>query len=418
MANIYRKKNAQGKELKNWYCFFRVPDGKGGWKQVHRSTGKETKKGAVEAARHFEKAAKEEADCGDERGTAILSKVTEAGELAMKGNLTTAKGRELIGEILKLSGNESTSYTVRSWVEHWTAEKDQTTKPGTAHFYRATTTLFLDFLGEQADSPLESITDKEVRAFRDSRRKAGRVAKTCNQNLKVLRSLFGDAVKIAAILHNPATAIKTLAETDSTSREPFSMGEVANLIEAAPSTDWEGVILIGAFTGLRLVDACNLKAGNLDLDRGVLNLTPRKTERKGTTVEIPLHPEVVDYFARNEPSPFDATPLFPSLAIDKSGGRGGLSAQFRGIMEASGVARNVTRKTEDGAARETAARSFHSLRHTFTSWLANADVPEEVRQKMTGHTDSRTHQKYTHQELSTLKAGVDKIPRITSQKAP
>ena len=84
-------------------------------------------------------------------------------------------------------------------------------------------------------------------------------------------------------------------------------------------------------------------------------------------------------------------------------------------MEEADISRKVTRKTKDGAARETAARSFHSLRHTFTSWLAKADVPEEVRQKMTGHTDSRTHQKYTHQELSTLRAGVERIPSFVSQ---
>jgi integrase len=108
-------------------------------------------------------------------------------------------------------------------------------------------------------------------------------------------------------------------------------------------------------------------------------------------VEIPLHPELIAFFAENPSSPFAGTPLFPSLAKDKSGGRNGLSAQFRAIMEAADISRNVTRRTEDGAARETAARSLHSLRHTFTSWLAKADVPEEVRQKMTGHTDSRTH---------------------------
>jgi len=85
-------------------------------------------------------------------------------------------------------------------------------------------------------------------------------------------------------------------------------------------------------------------------------------------------------------------------------------------MNAAEVDRGLVRTKETGAARTTAARSFHSLRHTFTSWLAKADVPEEVRMKMTGHTESKTHQKYTHQELSTLRAGVDKIPSLTQSK--
>tara|TARA_B110000881_G_scaffold124402_1_gene109269 strand:+ start:65 stop:319 length:255 start_codon:yes stop_codon:yes gene_type:complete len=84
-------------------------------------------------------------------------------------------------------------------------------------------------------------------------------------------------------------------------------------------------------------------------------------------------------------------------------------------MKAAKVDRGIARAKGKDVARTTAARSFHSLRHTFTSWLAKADVPEEVRMKMTGHTESRTHQKYTHQEISTLRAGVDKIPSIGQQ---
>jgi hypothetical protein len=34
--------------------------------------------------------------------------------------------------------------------------------------------------------------------------------------------------------------------------------------------------------------------------------------------------------------------------------------------------------------------------------------------KMTGHTQSKVHQKYTHQEISTLRAGVEHIPRLGS----
>jgi integrase len=219
-------------------------------------------------------------------------------------------------------------------------------------------------------------------------------------------------VKVAALIHNPAAPIKSLEETDSVPREPFTSAEVARLAAAAPTPDWKGVILLGALAGLRLTDATRLTAGNLDLDRGVINLIPRKTDRKGTTVEIPLHPDLFDFFKGHEVSPFAKAPLFPSLVELEAGGRDALSDQFKGIMKAAKVDRGVTREKGEKVARTTAARSFHSLRHTFTSWLAKADVPEEVRMKMTGHTESKTHQKYTHQELSTLRAGVDRIPRL------
>jgi integrase len=412
MATVHRIKTPAGKLLPTYYAFFRVPTANGGTKQVKRSTEFTNKAQALRAARDFEKDAKAEAGAGDGTASEILARVREAGQLALKGRLNPAEGRRLIGEIMKLSGDDTGgNFTLREWVADWFKEKEETVKPSTAQLYRATTAQFIDFVGDKADAPLDSISTPQVRAYRDSIRK-GRTAKTANHKLKVLRSLFGDAVKVSALLHNPAAPIKPLEESDSVPREPFTTAEVGKLAKAATSPDWKGVILLGALTGLRLTDATRLTAGNLDMERGVISLTPRKTERKGTTVEIPLHPDLVEFFEGHEIPPFAKSALFPSLTGLESGGRDGLSDQFKKIMETAKVERGIARAKGEGVARTTAARSFHSLRHTFTSWLAKADVPEEVRMKMTGHTESKTHQKYTHQELSTLRAGVDRIPRI------
>lgn len=82
-------------------------------------------------------------------------------------------------------------------------------------------------------------------------------------------------------------------------------------------------------------------------------------------------------------------------------------------MAAAGIDRKVTRKTANGAAREAATYSFHCLLHSFTSMLANANVTEELRSKMTGHTESSSHQIYTHIELETLREGVERIPGLS-----
>ena len=371
----------------------------------------------MDEARSFEKIAQAEATSDDESSRAILAKVKEAGELALKGRLNPAHGRRLIGEIMALGGDATGgNFTMREWIDDWVKEKEGSTKSSTVLFYRSTTKQFLSFLGEKADAPIDAITTPQVRDYRDSIRAAGRAAKTANHKLKCLRSVFGDAVKNAALLHNPAAPIKTLDEIDSVPRLPFSITQVGKLLAAAPSSDWKGVILLGALTGLRLTDITRLTAGNLDLKRNVLNLIPAKTSRKGTTVEIPLHQDIIDFFATHPVPPFAKSEVFPTLAKATPGSRSGLSKQFADIMETAGLDRGMVRTTKDGAARSTGSYSFHSLRHTFTSWLAKADVPEEDRMKMTGHTESKTHQKYTHQEISPLRAGVDKIPSIQAGK--
>ncbi|MDB0057103.1 phage integrase SAM-like domain-containing protein [Akkermansiaceae bacterium] len=222
MANLYRKTSSTGKTLPNWYCFFRVTAADGSSKQVHRSTGHTTKKEAAEVARGFEKASRAESGADDETAAAILAKITEAGEMAMKGRLNPAHGRRLIGEIMMLSGDSTGgNFTLREWVADWFKEKEETVKPSTAHLYRATTAQFVAFVGAKADAPLDAVTTKQVRDYRDTIRK-GLTAKTANHKLKVLRSLFGDAVKVSALLHNPAAPIKSLEESDSVPREPFT----------------------------------------------------------------------------------------------------------------------------------------------------------------------------------------------------
>ena len=70
----------------------------------------------------------------------------------------------------------------------------------------------------------------------------------------------------------------------------------------------------------------------------------------------------------------------------------------------------ITRHTAEG--RANSSLSFHSLRHSFNSAMANAGVAEEVRMKLTGHSTREIHTKYTHHELEALRAAVSVIPRI------
>ena len=61
-------------------------------------------------------------------------------------------------------------------------------------------------------------------------------------------------------------------------------------------------------------------------------------------------------------------------------------------------------------------RTFHSLRHSFTSALANAGVGEEIRMKLTGHTTKSSHTRYTHLELGSLKRAVTALPIFTKPR--
>ena len=81
-------------------------------------------------------------------------------------------------------------------------------------------------------------------------------------------------------------------------------------------------------------------------------------------------------------------------------------------MERAGIDDGVTRKKDGKLGRNVSRLSFHSLRHSFNSAMANADVPLEIRQKLTGHASQDMNKHYTHLELETVRRAVESISRL------
>jgi len=81
-------------------------------------------------------------------------------------------------------------------------------------------------------------------------------------------------------------------------------------------------------------------------------------------------------------------------------------------MLAAGIESAKARERAGKAGRSLSALSFHSLRHSFNSALANAGVSQELRQKLTGHASAEINAHYTHHEIETLRRAVEAIPRL------
>jgi integrase len=133
-----------------------------------------------------------------------------------------------------------------------------------------------------------------------------------------------------------------------------------------------------------------------------------------------MNPELRGFLAALKPAGAPEGPVFPELSKIPVKGRNGLSRRFKSIMENAGVPQEAGAKGQTAAKQEPGStrrhrvpeRSFHSLRHTFTSWLANADVAPELRMKLTGHTTADVHAGYTHHELKTLADAVTRLPSL------
>ncbi|NQX01710.1 tyrosine-type recombinase/integrase [bacterium] len=410
MASIYKRPGS-----KTWQAAFYVIDPETGVsKQVRQSTHKSNEREAKAAAAELERRAREAAGGGHEKARRILDVLQRAGQEANKETLNVPRARQFLAEIVRIStGEDMPAFTIKTWLEEWKRRKCDVTAPATQARYASSVKAFLAWLGDRADKPLESLTVADVRNFREKLTSEGRTARTAQHYVRDIGSGLRTAVREGLLTHNPASGLDPLEFTDSVDRKPFVAAEVVKLINAAPSADWKGMILLGLYTGLRLGDIAKLKWGMVDFTEGTLRLMPAKTKKKKRMICIPLHPQARQ-FLENHPIADDPDePIFPTLAIRRIDGNKGLSMTFVDIMTKAGVSRGKARIVEkESAGRSTHERGFHALRHAFVTMLTNCDVDEDLRKKLAGHTDSEVHAIYTHFEVKTLAAAIEKMPGL------
>jgi len=336
----------------------------------------------------------------------------DAERKAGKGILTEAQARRVISEIVERTVGEPLHfYTVESWLRDWLAGKKQTRNERTGDSYGYVIESFIRHLGKRAELNIAHISPRDVKTFRDDEIKAGKSGRTCNRLVAVIRTSFNAALRQGLIQTNPADALDALAH-NAEAKGTFTNEQVADLLAAAPSTDWRGAMLVAYFTGARLGDVANMKWTSIDLAAKVIRFTPQKTSRTGKQIMIPLHPDLEAHLmtiaGQDDPEAF----LFPSLAGREAGGSLGLSMEFQSIKEKAGIKGGATKPRKGIRGRTVSKLSFHSFRHGFNSAMANQGVAQEIRQLLTGHASAEMNANYTHHELEPLRAAVKVIPSI------
>ena len=221
---------------------------------------------------------------------------------------------------------------------------------------------------------------------------------------------FHRAENYGTILKNPVAAVQ-LPKEDSSEREVFTHDEIQKMLNATPTLEWQTLILLGYFIGARLGDCVRMKWENVFPEVGVISYQQQKTGKK---VTVPMHFHVIEhlkYMATFGTSGF----LCPKLAAKGSGGKHGLSEGFKRVVLKAGL---DPMTVKGKGVRNFSRRTFHSLRHSFNSAMANAGVPDEIRMKLTGHASKKMNERYTHLQLATLKSAVTKMPLFGQNKQP
>ena len=208
--------------------------------------------------------------------------------------------------------------------------------------------------------------------------------KTANMEIDLFKRLFEFGVKHRYLMESPAKDLKR-KKVKRTKPRYFSEVEIELLLENAGH--YEAFFMVLLHTGLRASDAGNLRWSDIDLDKGFIRVTTKKTDE---SIVIPINDTLEKYLLDYGT---ETTKLFPELDSDSKRQK----------------VRKHIQKVLKGAEYSYKRVGCHTFRHTFASHLAIAGASIYDISKLLGHKSIMMTQVYAHLSDNATRRAVDLI---------
>ncbi len=256
---------------------------------------------------------------------------------------------------------------------------------------------------------MRAITKNDVQVLIDSLVASGAAASTIKQYRSILNHIFTLASQ--TVLHNnlvfeglsPVKGVKIPPVKNA--RDRFLSGKEATLlIEAAsklPNSDLHDCIVISLNTGLRLGEIQRLDWLDVDLTNSMLTVRDEAFRKPGG--KVPLNEAARNIFITRKTQYKDICVGLVFPPILGTNNRCNLSHAFKSLADSVGL--------NEGIANTDRARRivFHSLRHTFASWLAIGGTDIYRIQKLMRHKTITMTMRYAHLIPDATRAAVHNL---------
>ncbi|MEI6416067.1 MAG: tyrosine-type recombinase/integrase, partial [Pseudomonadota bacterium] len=127
---------------------------------------------------------------------------------------------------------------------------------------------------------------------------------------------------------------------------------------------------------------------------------------------MPIHPTLLSHLEKIRPKKAEGF-VMPEIAKETPQT---LSKVFREIiLPRIGIVQEYHTHADNpgkGKGRVLAEYALHSLRHSLSTWLNEAGIPDATRMALAGHEDEGVSLGYTHVERKTRAAALSKIPSL------
>lgn len=307
-----------------------------------------------------------------------------------------------VAEAEGMAGNIPTVREYMATIREMKADRSQKNRER-AH------TLFLEFLGSDADMRIDLITPQRCREFIRWSARHGRVGVGTVMGYKnIISAVFNHAVEVDDILmKNPMRKVNVREEYTGVAgpqnarpmkRVPFTPEELYKLIHEAPAPWCDMVAVSWYCLGLRLSDVCRMRWDSIDFDTGIIDLSEIKTtKRRVITMCTPLRALLEKIRAAQVAGGEEGEAhVFPGMAAQYEINQSAtISTRFTSILRAMGIVSDTMAKGKEGEKHRMSPKSFHSIRHTAVSVLRSnpAFTPDMVRDAV-GHSSEAVEQGY------------------------
>jgi len=219
--------------------------------------------------------------------------------------------------------------------------------------------------------PIDRIGVRDAEQYAAERLRQGVKRATVNKELRTLKAMLNKAIDWEYIQFNPISRLKSLQETDSKPPRFYTTEEMEIIYQWAPY-NWHWWRLM-ANTGIRRAEALLIQPQrDIGYDEMRILSTEDGRTKSAKWREVPLPDNAKMALERFEKGKF----LWPRVHARS------ISRAFENVLKRAPL--------------EGDKGSLHCLRHTYCSHLVMAGQPLRVVQRLAGHANYTTTERYAH----------------------
>ncbi len=246
-----------------------------------------------------------------------------------------------------------------------------------------------------------SIAELDMVKIKKRAVKAGKALRTVEYAYSVIRMVFNEAEKYGVYRggHPISKAIKKGIKYDNRKTRYLKVEEADVLLAAlkARSKQTHDMALLSLYCGLRAGEICGIDWADVNMtDR---TLTLRDTKNRTTRI-VPMPDQVMVMFAGY----IMGTGNHPVFV----GAKGERIKKISKTFPRTVADLEFNKKITDRRQRVV----FHTLRHTFASWLVQNAMPLLTVQKLLGHSTIRMTERYSHLAPKNFTQAADILSNI------